>query len=158
MEGSRKDGEAGRRRARARRAAAVGRTEAGKNERHGRSTASLVDSLDQRLADGEAVLSAVFDLLCGASVDGGEHRLEFGHGGSEREREREGEGEQVRGERGQRRWSSLSSRGSMAAWRQCRCGGDDGSELDSGSVATGEKKTTFCKKPPALPFPLFLFL
>ena len=46
---------AGRRRGGARRAAAVGRTEAGKDERHGRSTASLVDSLGGEVQYGEAV-------------------------------------------------------------------------------------------------------
>ena len=55
LEGSAEAGVAGRRRSDARRAAAVGRTEAGKDGRHGRSMASLVDSLGGEEQHGEAV-------------------------------------------------------------------------------------------------------
>ena len=55
LEGSAEAGVAGRRRDDARRAAAVGRTEAGKDGRHGRSMASLVDSLGGEEQHGEAV-------------------------------------------------------------------------------------------------------
>ena len=55
MARSARSGKAGRRRGGARRAVAVGRTEAGKDERHGRSTASLVDSLGGEVQYGEAV-------------------------------------------------------------------------------------------------------
>ena len=55
LEGSAEARVAGRRRNDARRAAAISRTEAGKVGRHGRSTASLVDSLGGEEQHGEAV-------------------------------------------------------------------------------------------------------
>ena len=62
--------EAGRRRHDARRAAAVGRTEAGKVGRHGRSMASLIDSLGGEVEEEPAELVAVSPGLGAAGVGG----------------------------------------------------------------------------------------
>ena len=63
-------GVAGGRRGGARRTAAAGRTEAGKDERHGRSTASLVDSLGGEVKYGEAVRLASSNCSGAPSVAG----------------------------------------------------------------------------------------
>ena len=87
---------AGRRRHDARRAAAVGRTEAGKVGRHGRSMASLIDSLGGEVEEEPAELVAVSPGLGAAGVSGDVRRpaahASSGEGARPREEEKEGAG------------------------------------------------------------------
>ena len=130
-------GEAGLRRVRARHTAAVGRTEAWKDEWHGRSTAPPADSLGQRVENDEAslkVASVCFGAagVVGDSTASAEAVAAMVDRGRERER---GEMEQVSEERAGG-GSSLTTSGqhvergqggmggTTTAWRQCHGHGE----------------------------------
>ena len=125
----------------------MGRTEAGKNERPGRSTAPLVDSLDRRVEDDDAEL-VVASAWPGAVGGDGEHddgwrrkepRLDLGLGFPRAGKERAGEGK--RGSRGRR--GPLIRGGNAAMATVLGAAATGGTQLGARSLQKKMTKTLF---------------